>query len=431
MLNTVIFFACIIAAIVIGSRLKVNMGLVALVMAFLVGGFRADLSSSKVIANFPVALFFNFFLSCYLFGFAAENGTLKRLADHMLYRCRRTGWMIGLLFFLVTAVIAMLGAGGSAPFFTSPLCFSLALEAGINPLLVSLALWTGSMVGGATPWNSTFAMNTGMLDIYVSEEVAEHYVYSYFNYKIVLYTVMYLVFFLVLRGWKGKAESLHVSQPEPFDRRQQNTLKIIALIIAGIMVTSILQLMPLPTVIEDICGYLTFQLLASVGIIANILMKTADNKKVLQEKVPWDTLIMLSTMGIYMGLANNLGVAEYLTNLLANSVPAVFILPGMVLIMGVLSFFVSGAVVVPIVLPLLSSLEAISGVPGAAIYTACQIGLTASSISPFSQGGASVLTGCSDEAVRGRLIRQQIYLSVIITIVIVAIAMAGGFQMIH
>ena len=68
--------------------------------------------------------------------------------------------------------------------------------------------------------------------------------------------------------------------------------------------------------------------------------------------------------------------------------------------MCVLSFFVSGGVVVPMMLPLLSALSSASGMPVGTIYCGMQMGLTASSISPFSQGGAAVLTGCSDESLR-------------------------------
>lgn len=103
---------------------------------------------------------------------------------------------------------------------------------------------------------------------------------------------------------------------------------------------------------------------------------------------------MLSLTGMYMALANSMGVVSYLSDLLQNTIPAHWILPGVVLVMCVLSFFVSGGVVVPMMLPLLSALSSASGMPVGTIYCGMQMGLTASSISPFSQGGAAVLTGC-------------------------------------
>ena len=81
-------------------------------------------------------------------------------------------------------------------------------------------------------------------------------------------------------------------------------------------------------------------------------------------------------------------------------------------------------------LPLLSVLSAASGASTAAIYCATQMGLTASSISPFSQGGAAVLTGCSDESLRRRLIRQQTILAPIFSAVLVFVAILGGFRLV-
>lgn len=142
MTNTILFFSGILAALILGSRLKINIGLVALAFAFVLGTTAGGLSANGVVALFPVTLFFNFFLATFLFGFAGKNGTLKLLAAHLLYACRGVGWMMGLLFFAVTVIVAAMGAGGSAPFFLSPICFGLAMQAGIASILVPLAVWT-------------------------------------------------------------------------------------------------------------------------------------------------------------------------------------------------------------------------------------------------------------------------------------------------
>ncbi|RGC04318.1 hypothetical protein DWZ14_29295 [Enterocloster citroniae] len=152
-------------------------------------------------------------------------------------------------------------------------------------------------------------------------------------------------------------------------------------------------------------------------------------EEVIKERIPWNTLLMLSFTGIYMALAKPLGVIEFMSGFLQNTIPANWILPGIVLIMCILSFFVSGSVIMPMMLPLMPVFSTASAVPMAAIYCAAQIGLTISSISPFSQGGAAALTGCTDEAVRKKLIKQQTILSCIFSVVIFIIAIAGGFSM--
>lgn len=205
-----------------GSRLKIKIGLVALAFAFVLGTTAGGLSANGVVALFPVTLFFNFFLATFLFGFAGKNGTLKLLAAHLLYACRGVGWMMGLLFFAVTVIVAAMGAGGSAPFFLSPICFGLAMQAGIASILVPLAVWTGSMVGGSVPWTAGYATNIGQLEIYFDAAASKSYVMNFFTFRAVFYTILYVVLFLVFRGWKAKKlETVSLEKPESFNAKQK------------------------------------------------------------------------------------------------------------------------------------------------------------------------------------------------------------------
>lgn len=119
--------------------------------AFVIGTAVGGLSGSRIIGLFPTTLFLNYLLATFLFGFAGHNGTLKKLANHILYTCRNAGWLLGLLFFAVVYIASALGSGNSAPFFTSAILFSLAGQAGIHPLLVPVAIWIGSMIGSDSP----------------------------------------------------------------------------------------------------------------------------------------------------------------------------------------------------------------------------------------------------------------------------------------
>lgn len=73
MTNTILFFSGILAALILGSWLKINIGLVALAFAFVLGTTAGGLSANGVVALFPVTLFFNFFLATFLFGFCRKE----------------------------------------------------------------------------------------------------------------------------------------------------------------------------------------------------------------------------------------------------------------------------------------------------------------------------------------------------------------------
>lgn len=432
MTNTILFFSGILAALILGSRLKINIGLVALAFAFVLGTTAGGLSANGVVALFPVTLFFNFFLATFLFGFAGKNGTLKLLAAHLLYACRSVGWMMGLLFFAVTVIVAAMGAGGSAPFFLSPICFGLAMQAGIASILVPLAVWTGSMVGGSVPWTAGYATNIGQLEIYFDAAASKSYVMNFFTFRAVFYTILYVVLFLVFRGWKAKKlETVSLEKPESFNAKQKKTLAIILFTIVMVIVGSLLQTMIKVSWAAQIGRICSFQFLAALGIVMNIYWKTAEYDRVLKEAVPWDTLLMLSLTGMYMALANALGVVTYMSDVLQNQISPALILPGIVLAMSVLSFFVSGGVIISMMLPLLQVFASASGTSVSMIYCAAQMGLTASSISPFSQGGAAALTGCTDESIRRKLIRQQTILSGVFALVLFLLAILGVFALVE
>lgn len=430
MINAVLFFGLILVALIIGTKWKINIGLIAAGFAFLLGTAAGKMSAGSIVSLFPTTLFFNFFTATFLFGFAGCNGTLKKFAQHCLYKCRNTGWMLGILFFLVTVLVAALGASGSSAFFMSAICFSLAFQAKINPLLVSVAVWTGSMVGGGFPWTSSYATNIGQLEIYFPLEEATRFVNKFYLWRAVFYTGIYFVTFLFLKGYRAGNQT-EIEKPEPFDKDQKRTLIIILSIILVITGAAMIQsLFPgeRSEIFAELCS---FQMLSLTGIVFNIAGKTAPYERVLKDYVPWDTLIMLSLTGMYMALAEKLGVIELMSEILQDKVPAVWILPGIVASMCVLSFFVSGRVVIPMMLPLMKVFAAASGVSVTAIYCATQIGLTASSISPFSQGGAAALSGCSDEKVRKEMVRQQTVLAGIFTVLIVIVSAAGGFSMLY
>ena len=322
-----------------------------------------------------------------------------------------------------------MGAGNSAPFFLSAICFSVAMQAGINPLLASLAVWTGSMVGGSVPWTSGYATSFGQLEIYFEPELSQACTVGYYLWKAVFYSGLYLAMFFLLKGYKVNCTQVELEKPEPFTSRQKVSLYIIIGVIALMVIPEGIKILcPVPTIVK-LCKIFSFQLLALGGIVINILKNTAAYETVIKEKIPWDTLLMLSLTGLYMALANSLGIVEFMADFLQNSISASWILPGMVIIMCILSFFVSGAVIIPMMLPLLPMLSEISGASIPAVYCAAQVGLTASSISPFSQGGASALTGCPDAKLRNQLIREQIILSGVFSVLMFVIAFLGGFSM--
>lgn len=57
MLNTILFFVFIVLALILGTRLNINIGLISLSFAFLLGTTAGGLTPGGVVALFPVPCF--------------------------------------------------------------------------------------------------------------------------------------------------------------------------------------------------------------------------------------------------------------------------------------------------------------------------------------------------------------------------------------
>ncbi|HHU05823.1 MAG TPA: hypothetical protein GXZ65_05000 [Clostridiales bacterium] len=93
MVNLIIFLVAVILSIVLGSKTKTNVGIWGIVFAFILGFAICKLPATKVLANFPTTLFYNFFIACLFYGFAAVNGTMEVLARKLMYFFRNVQWM--------------------------------------------------------------------------------------------------------------------------------------------------------------------------------------------------------------------------------------------------------------------------------------------------------------------------------------------------
>ena len=110
MINLVIIFA-IILAIALGYKTKINTGLFGMVFAYLIGTFMMGLKPSEVIKMWPISIFFVIFSISLFYNFAIGNGTLEKLAQHLLYRIRKFPSLLPFAIFGAATIMSALGAG--------------------------------------------------------------------------------------------------------------------------------------------------------------------------------------------------------------------------------------------------------------------------------------------------------------------------------
>ena len=101
------------------------------------------------VIQFASSIFFVIFAVSLFYNFATVNGTLEKLAGHLMYRFANHPYLLPFVIFVVSAIIAALGAGFYTVLaFMAPLTFLLCDKIGLSKIAGAMAINYGAL-GGA------------------------------------------------------------------------------------------------------------------------------------------------------------------------------------------------------------------------------------------------------------------------------------------
>ncbi|MGH8630975.1 MAG: hypothetical protein ACREU7_09455, partial [Burkholderiales bacterium] len=153
---SIVSLAALLAAILIGSFTAVNVGLVSVALAFLVGVALGDLKTGAVVAGFPSSLFLTLLGVTFLFSQARTNGTLERVAVAATRLARGRAGMVPVVFFALALVFASIGPGNiAAVALLAPIAMAAAGRAGVPAFLMAIMVCTGANAGALSPFAPT------------------------------------------------------------------------------------------------------------------------------------------------------------------------------------------------------------------------------------------------------------------------------------
>lgn len=154
MVLSIVAFAVLVAAFVIGSLTRISAGLVALVAAFVVGTALAGLTIDEITGQFPAGLFLILVGATLLFGVVRLTGTIDLLASWAERLARGRRLLVPVLMFLLTAVLTSAGAFTPAAIaIVAPVALALGARFGISALAMGLVVVQGANAGGFSPVN--------------------------------------------------------------------------------------------------------------------------------------------------------------------------------------------------------------------------------------------------------------------------------------
>ena len=424
---------CVIAIIItilLGNtkKIRINMGITGMACAFIIGCFFMKMSVSDVVAVWPTSTMFTMFAVTMFFGFADENGTLPLLAKKMVYTFRKVKFLIPIAMIIIIFIFGAIGVEPvSCTAMFAPFSYALGLAAGFSPLLIVTWLSFGTLVGsnffnslGGTIVKSYLA-NTEFAD------QAQSYAVKIWLGFVIVVVVNFILGYIFFKGYKAKDVDFEV--PEDFNPTQKKNLILIAIFAILILLPPVIQAIAPNAVTKFLSTYCTINLMSILGTFVCLLLKLAEERTVFTKKIPWGAIILVSGVSMLMSVASKAGMVDAVGKWLSGSVSPSIMVPAMMLIAGILSFFSSGLfVVIPMLLPLIPTLAASTGVSAVGLLIALVVGSSITGMSPVSSGGAMCMSANPNEELRAKQFMPQLILVLCYWLVAEILAFIGVFN---
>ncbi|CAM0656190.1 SLC13 family permease [Acinetobacter baumannii] len=420
---TALMLMALAVSIGLGYKTKINIGFFTIAFAYLIGCFGMGLKPSEVIELWPVKIFFIILSVTLFYNFALANGALEKLASHLLYKCRKFPQFLPLAIFFAATIIAGLGAGFYTVLaFMAPITLLLCKKTNMNMIIGGMAANYGALAGANFMTSQSGIIFRSLME---NTGISSQTAFSYSSGIFVLTLIIPIAVLGIYTLWNRKSNSIVIEdqKPEPFDKKQKQSIFLIILMMSLVLVFPILHLVfPDVKTISFLNSKIDIAFLAITFSLISLLMKLADEKKVIA-LVPWGTLIMICGVGMLIALGVKLGIITTLSEWLANNVP-VWVIPVLLcLISAIMSVFSSTlGVVAPTLFPIVPALALTSGLNPLVLFICIVVGAQSTAISPFSSGGSLIMASAPADIDKTKFFNQLLFKAIPVGVIAALIA---------
>ena len=427
------------AMFLIATVLPVNMGALAFVGAFVLGVLVMGLTPSEVFAGFPGSLFLTIVGVTYLFAIAQNNGTIDKLVQGAVRLVGDRTALIPWIMFGITAVITAVGAlSPAAVAIIAPIALSFAGRYKINPLLMGMMVVHGAQGGGFSPI-SVYGVTVNTIVAEAGLDVSPSLV---FLSSLVFNVLICVVLFIVLGGSKlrgGRVEEFATAVSEarlkvsagaaatdvaykgtgsgmygPRDPAGDGTESVKNTRFTFAQIATVLGLVALAVVALGLkmdIGFVSITIAVILALISPNAQKGAINK------ISWSTVLLLCGMLTFVGVLQEAGTIEYVSNGVAGiGIPLLAAL--LICYIGaIVSAFASSTAILAALIPLAVPFLASGHIGAAGVICALAVASTIVDVSPFSTNGALVLANAPEGVDKDRFYRQILVYSGIVIVV--------------
>ncbi len=394
--------AALIAVIVVSCTTSVNPGLVAITLAWGLGVYVAPamghtIGAKGVSAGFPSDLFLTLVGITFFFAQAQANGTLGVLAGWAVRACRGRAALLPLAFFLLTFVLATLGAGNiAAAALLAPPAMAAARRANIPAGLMAVLVAHGAIAGALSPIAPTGILAGGLME---RMGLGGHG-WTLFGHNLLANGLAGLLGYVVFGGLRLLRTADPVASPPEevrpavrVGRAHGVTLCLILLLVVGALLFQVQV------------GMAAF----AAGVLLGVV-RLADEGEAFR-LVPWSTIVMVCGVTVLTALLEKTGGLDLFTSLTARVATRESITGVIAGVTGLLSVYSSTAgVVLPALLPTAAGLsQKLGGADALAIAYSINVGGHLVDVSPLSTIGALCVAAIPDADLRRRVVNHLLF----------------------
>ncbi|NLN07225.1 MAG: hypothetical protein GX167_06365 [Firmicutes bacterium] len=426
----VVFFALMV---ILSDKLKMSIGLLGALFAFILSGWFGKASPTAVVGYFPTNTIITLFIASTFFCYVQQTGVFGGIVERIMQASKGRTAVIPFALFICSAIVCALGGAEVTPLLLSPIAFAFVNHAGLHPLLAVISTYTGTIGAGLGFWTPGGSTVRALAEAEIGEVPSFITSYQSLFFLFVFSVVIYVCAYYILKG--NRLDSAKVSEylskkPEPFTGEQKFALKVVAAVVVVTAVPVLFQTLIYPNPVTAwMSTHLALKQNCLLGVLAFHLAKIGDSKEIFKNRIPWSSFVNIAGCVMIVNCAKDLGITDLMANALSTSVPGYFIPAAILVISALLSFVSNMFGIVPLFAPMAAALGEASGLHPATIVACIIAGCNATGISPVSMGGSLHQIGANDEQ-RAFLFKKQWFTAVVFMLAMAAVSLLGVWKLV-
>jgi di/tricarboxylate transporter len=373
----------LVVAMIVSCTTQLNVGVLALALAWLVGVYAGGMRLDEVLGGFPVQLFLTLAGVTLLFTQAQLNGTLDRVAHAAVRVCRGNAGFIPVMFFLLGSAIASVGPGNVATAaMLAPMAMAVAARAAIPAFLMAIMVGNGAQSGALSPVAPTGIIVNGFM-----EKIGlDGFEFQTYWTNLAAHALVAFAGYLALGGWRlfGREYTGAPTEKDNATQFQPAHWLTMATILAVLGVVLLLSA--------------NIGMAAFAGAVVLAAIRVADHEQAIR-RMPWVPILMVSGVSVLVALLEKTGGLDLFTEMLARFASPGTLTGMIAFITGVISVYSStSGVVLPAFLPTVPGLIDRLGGDPFSVASSMNIGAHLVDMSPLSTTGAVCIAAIADPA---------------------------------